>query len=159
MKKSTKRITGAIMAAAIFAAMTVMSTTASASYIDGDREVDYYNFDIEANCDLDLWSDPNNPTEPIVKRFADRNWVVSVNKVNYNYKITYMVCRIEGNGGLGITEEIAAPAKMGGTGNTGGRYYGNYKGSKIRFRASKAVDAPDGTLIKTQGQWSPDSPY
>ena len=157
MKKTIKRITGAIMAAAIFAAMTVMSTTASASYIDGDREVDYYRFEFEANYNLDEWPDF---TEGIVKRFADRNWVVSVNYVNHSqYDITYWVSRLEGNGGLGATEGIAYTAVLRGTGNTGGRYAINCKGNKIHMFASQRVSAPDGTTIITSGQWSPDAPY
>ena len=78
MKKSIKRITSSIMAAAIFAT-AVMSSTASASYIDGDREVDYYRLKIEANTNLDTWAPC---TTGIKKRIATRNWVVSINSVN-----------------------------------------------------------------------------
>lgn len=153
MKKSMKRITGSLVAAAIFAATTAMSTTASASYIDGDREVDYYRFEFKANYGLGEWP-PH--TDPVTKRIADRNWVVSVNYVNKSqYDIRYGVLNQND-----IYEPVAYEAVLRGTGNSGGQYVSNkYKGYNLCMYASQLVNAPDGTAIISRGQWSPDSPY
>lgn len=162
MRNSIKRITGSIMAAAVFVTTAVMSSTASASYIDGDREVDYYSFTIEANKYLDEWSPC---TTGIKKRIADRNWVISVNSVNTSqYSIRYGVCRFfdpnNPNNNFGRTEMIAYDTVLRGTGNTGGQYVSNrFKGSTIHMYASQSVNAPTGTIIRSSGQWSPDSPY
>ena len=161
MKKSIKRITSSIMAAAIFAT-AVMSSTASASYIDGDREVDYYRLKIEANTNLDTWAPC---TTGIKKRIATRNWVVSVNSVNTSrYYLRYGVRRYydphNPNNKMGATEKIAYDTVFRGTGNTGGQYVSNkYKGSTIHMYISQYVNAPTGTIIRSSGQWSPDSPY
>lgn len=161
MKNSMKRITISIMAAATLAT-AAMSSTASASYIDGDREVDYYSLKIEANMYLDDWA-PH--TTGIKKRIADRNWVVSVNSVNTSkYALRYGVLRFfdpyDSSNKMGGTEMIAYNTVFRGTGNTGGQYVSNkYKGSTIHMFMSQSVDAPTGTIIRSSGQWSPDSPY
>ncbi|MBP1562092.1 MAG: hypothetical protein J6C38_00030 [Oscillospiraceae bacterium] len=163
MNNSIKRITGSIMAAAIFAASIAASSTASASYIDGDREVDYYSFKIEANMYLDEWSP--STTSGITKRIADRNWVISVNSVSTSqYSIRYGVMRFsdpnDPTNNLGGTEGIAYDTVLRGTGNSGGRYFSNkFKGSNIHMYASQSVNAPTGTIIRSSGQWSPDAPY
>lgn len=157
MKNSIKRITSSIMAAATLVT-AAMSTTASASYIDGDREVDYYDFKIDPEHHFS--DDYPEHTVGIRKRIANRNWVVSVNSVNTSmYAITYGVMSFEVP--TGAFEQIANETVFRGTGNSGGQYSQNrnYAGYKITMYARQSSNLPSGTILRTSGQWSPDAPY
>lgn len=157
MKSSMKRIASSIMVAATLAT-AVMSSTASASYIDGDREVDYYDFKIDPEHHFS--DEYPEHTVGIRKRIANRNWVVSVNSVNTSkYAITYGVLSFEAP--TGAFEGIANETVLRGTGNSGGQYYKHrsYAGLKITMYARQSSNLPSGTILRTSGQWSPDAPY
>lgn len=134
------------------------------AYEDGDREVDYYDFEIIAGYNYE--GDPARPiTDPIKKRFPSRNWVVSVNSVNSTkYAVNYRVLRYTDpcnpDNKFGYTEFIATECSVKGTGNSGGRYIVNVcEGTDIYLLAGVSSLAPQGTLMYTSGQWSPDAPY
>ncbi len=159
--RKIKSIASMLCAIAVLASF--MSIPVSA-YEDGDREVDYYDFEIIAHYNYE--GDPDAPiTTGINKRFPDRNWVISVNSVNSTkYAINYAVFRLEDpsnpNNNFGYTEAIATTCSLKGTGNSGGRYIADVcEGTEIFMWASVSSLAPQGTIMYTSGQWSPDAPY
>ncbi len=152
MKLSIKKcLSTALAAAALVLCMPV--TSASASYIDGDREVDYYDFDLSSKNDDDILM---SMADPIVRQHK-RNWVVSVNDVSYTkYAISY------GVHGDDMSVGIAKVARLRGTGNTGAAYNSNTPtGIEVRLAGSISHNEPDENCFGaySSGQWSPDAPY
>lgn len=159
--RTIKKIASMLCAVAVLASSMSFSVSA---YEDGDREVDYYDFEIIAGYNYE--GDPSRPiTSGIEKRFPDRNWVVSVNSVSSTkYAVHYRVLRYTDpcnpDNNLGYTEFIATECSIKGTGNSGGRYIEDVcEGTEIYMLAGVSSLAPQGTLMYTSGQWSPDAPY
>ena len=157
-----KKIAAILSSAAIL--VSTMSIPATASYIDGDREVDYYSFSIIAGYNYE--GDPDVPiTDGIDKRHESRNWVVSVNEVSTTrYPVKYSVHRSNDpanpNNNLGYTEQIATSCSVKGTGNKGGSYTVDVcAGTTIYMSAIVGSSASAGLVVTTSGQWSPDAPY
>ncbi len=94
-----------------------------------------------------------------------RNWVISVNSVSTTkYSVNYSVFRFEDpadpDNRLGYTEAIATDCTLRGTGNSGGRYITDVcAGTEIYMWANLSSTVPDGFVVNTSGQWSPDAPY
>ena len=156
-----KKVAAILSSVAILA--STMSTPATASHIDGDREVDYYDFTIKYGYNYE--GDPNAPeTSGVDKRHESRNWVISINDVSSSkYSLKYSVHRYndpaDPSNTMGYTEQIATSYTTKGTGNGGGRYVKDVcAGTTIYMTATFASAATTGFEIVTSGQWSPDAP-
>lgn len=117
-------------------------------YIDGDREVKYFRIDWIKDGLFDNFEG----TESVIKkRYADRNWVVSVNELkNIRYSVGYSV--------LLTNSDIMASQKtvwFSGKGNTGGTYTGNWAGDTLGLMCERNLNETRG--IEVAGQWSPDA--
>lgn len=160
MTLSLKKITGTVIAAAVIASSFLLNPiTVSASYIDGDREVDYYGFRLNSSYIFsDDWYAAR--TDPIKKRFVDREWVVTVESVSFSNPNCALIYGVSNPSDYSMP--IATTTTMQGTGNSGGRFYQGenyYKDKYLVMTVNKTSSMPSGTIIQTSGQWSPDAPW
>lgn len=129
--------------------VSVIVSSSVFAYQDGDREVKYYNYNLNISDEDGIIGERYDPT---LRRF-NRNWVVSINQVsNTNYPIEYCVLK-----GVGAPEQVANSAYKKGQGNTGNTYYNsNSVGEYVWLNAY--VDFRESSNGKySRGQWSPDN--
>lgn len=142
--KKIKRITAMLFACAAIATSAV-ATNVSA-YIDGDREVGYYSFDV-------LGDNTDGVSHNSIKRLYDRQFVVSVTNVSNSCGVYYYISNTNG------TQKSYYSSTMYTTGNTGGNYYSNKTvNTYVRLDADVASTS-DPNVVNTyqSGQWSPDN--
>lgn len=119
------------------------------AYTDGDREVLYYNFNIDngARC---------GTSDSSMMRRYNRQWVVTISQRSNNaYPITYGMLDM-----LGSEWDFCLASyttQKTGTGNIGGNYYSSASVGTNMWLGALIHENDVFKAVKTSGQWSTDN--
>lgn len=148
MKRKSRKFTTLI--ALVFTVIIASSLTfPSFAYWSGDREILYYNFELEPQITCAM-------TSSTMTRLYDRQWAVTVTgRSNNQYPITYGILApvtTEWTSAL-VSKTVQATY----TGNFGSTYYSNASvGSDLAFGIM--IHQNDMSMgVVTSGQWSTDA--
>lgn len=119
------------------------------AYTDGDREVQYYNFNIGVDQLVGC-------SATAMKRLYNREWVVSVNsRANNQYPITYGMLdnnETEWNNAL-----VSYTTSRSGTGDYGARYPSSASVGSYLYLGALINELDLNMGVRTSGQWSTDA--
>lgn len=148
----TKKFKKILSSALVVSSLLCSNVLYASAYDDGDRVVDYYDFDLQYDNNDDFMY---SMSSSIVRKY-NRNWVVSVNSVSPTvYPISYWVIKQDNFFG---TVAIGNTAQLRGTGNTGNSYSTTATGMKTYLRGSLSSLETQRLGTYSSGQWSPDAP-
>ncbi len=143
----------ALSIALLVASIMAITGTSATAYWDGDREVNYYSYDLSLEDETNIYAERlGNSMERL---YGDRNWVISVNSVSStSYPICYDLVR--GN----CDDAYSNPAYQKGTGNTGASYRSTKSvGWTLWLNAYLDYRELSRKGKTSSGQWSTDAPY